>query len=36
LAYAVLASKVVSLDVDGEQVAAGFRTHRIRIYTERK
>ena len=30
----VLASKVVSLDIDGKHIAARFRTHWIRIYTE--
>ena len=30
----VLASKVVSLDVDGKQIPARFRTHWIRIYSE--
>jgi hypothetical protein len=30
----VLASKVVSLDIDGKQIPARFRTHWIRIYSE--
>jgi hypothetical protein len=30
----VLASKVVSLDIDGKQIPAKFRTHWIRIYSE--
>ena len=30
----VLASKMVSLDIDGKQIPARFRTHWIRIYSE--
>jgi hypothetical protein len=30
----VLASKVVSLDIEGKQIPARFRTHWIRIYSE--
>jgi hypothetical protein len=30
----VLASKVVSLDIDRKQIPARFRTHWIRIYTD--